>query len=57
MVDGPMLLLLTKDRILQLTGMKVGPTLKIMDLISQLKPTRTSTNGSARPGLQSPPLR
>jgi len=36
-VDGPKLMSLTKDQIILLTGMKVGPAVKILDLISQLK--------------------
>jgi len=36
-VDGEKLLELTKDQIVILTGMKVGPALKILDIISQLK--------------------
>lgn len=36
-IDGAKLLSLTKDQIVDLTGMKVGPSLKIYDLIQQLK--------------------
>lgn len=36
-VDGKTLLTLTKDQIIDLTGFKVGPSLKIYDLIQQLK--------------------
>lgn len=36
-VDGKTLLNLTKDQIIDLTGFKVGPSLKIYDLIQQLK--------------------
>ncbi|XP_075224784.1 polycomb protein Sfmbt-like isoform X3 [Lycorma delicatula] len=36
-IDGEALLALTKDDIVDLTGMKVGPSLKIFDLIQQLK--------------------
>ncbi|XP_069695584.1 polycomb protein Sfmbt-like isoform X2 [Periplaneta americana] len=36
-IDGKALLTLTKDQIIDLTGMKVGPSLKIYDLIQQLK--------------------
>ncbi|KAK0077711.1 hypothetical protein PV325_003554 [Microctonus aethiopoides] len=36
-VDGKTLLALTKDQIIDLTGFKVGPSLKIFDLIQQLK--------------------
>lgn len=36
-VDGTRLLQLTKDDIMPLLGMKVGPALKISDLIAQLK--------------------
>ncbi|XP_011501028.1 PREDICTED: polycomb protein Sfmbt-like isoform X1 [Ceratosolen solmsi marchali] len=36
-IDGKMLLTLTKDQIIDLTGFKVGPSLKIFDLIQQLK--------------------
>lgn len=36
-VDGKRMLELTKDDIIQLFGMKVGPALKIFDLIQQLK--------------------
>jgi hypothetical protein len=36
-IDGRTLLTLTKDQIIDLTGMKVGPSLKIYDLIQQLK--------------------
>lgn len=35
-IDGKELLSLTKDKILDLTGKKVGPSLKILDLIQQL---------------------
>ena len=44
-VDGPMLLSLAEDRLLQLTGLKVESSLKIFDLISQLEPINTNTNG------------
>ncbi|ALC39481.1 Sfmbt [Drosophila busckii] len=36
-IDGKRLLQLTKDEIIPLLGMKVGPALKISDLIAQLK--------------------
>jgi len=36
-VDGKALLKLTKDQVMDLTGMKVGPSLKISDLIQQLR--------------------
>ncbi|XP_044733655.1 polycomb protein Sfmbt [Chrysoperla carnea] len=36
-IDGNSLLTLTKDQIINFTGMKVGPSLKIFDLIQQLK--------------------
>lgn len=36
-IDGNTLLTLTKDQIIDLTGFKVGPSLKIYDLIQQLK--------------------
>ncbi|VVD02678.1 unnamed protein product [Leptidea sinapis] len=36
-IDGPMLLQLTKDEIIELLEMKVGPSLKIFDLIQQLR--------------------
>ncbi|KAL2728805.1 polycomb protein Sfmbt-like [Vespula squamosa] len=36
-IDGKTLLNLTKDQIINLTGFKVGPSLKIFDLIQQLK--------------------
>ncbi|XP_020287040.1 polycomb protein Sfmbt-like isoform X3 [Pseudomyrmex gracilis] len=36
-IDGKTLLTLTKDQIIDLTGFKVGPSLKIFDLIQQLK--------------------
>ncbi|XP_043793799.1 polycomb protein Sfmbt-like isoform X1 [Apis laboriosa] len=36
-IDGKTLLTLTKDQIIDLTGFKVGPSLKIYDLIQQLK--------------------
>ncbi|XP_008548633.1 polycomb protein Sfmbt isoform X1 [Microplitis demolitor] len=36
-VDGKTFLTLTKDQIIDLTGFKVGPSLKIFDLIQQLK--------------------
>uniref|UniRef100_A0A0A9XY93 Polycomb protein Sfmbt n=1 Tax=Lygus hesperus TaxID=30085 RepID=A0A0A9XY93_LYGHE len=36
-IDGKSLLSLTKDQIIDLTGKKVGPSLKIFDLIQQLK--------------------
>ncbi|XP_055836582.1 polycomb protein Sfmbt-like [Episyrphus balteatus] len=36
-IDGRRLLHLTKDEIIKLLGMKVGPALKIFDLIQQLK--------------------
>lgn len=36
-IDGKTLLKLTKDEIINFTGMKVGPSLKIFDLIQQLK--------------------
>ncbi|XP_046634887.1 polycomb protein Sfmbt-like isoform X3 [Daphnia pulicaria] len=36
-VDGRGLLSMSKDQVLQLTNMKLGPSLKIFDLVSQLK--------------------
>lgn len=36
-IDGKRLLQLSKDEIITLLGMKVGPALKIYDLIQQLK--------------------
>lgn len=36
-IPGPMMLQLTKDEIIELLQMKVGPSLKIFDLIQQLK--------------------
>lgn len=36
-VDGAQLLELTKESVMALTDMKVGPSLKIFDLIQQLK--------------------
>ncbi|XP_018370885.1 PREDICTED: polycomb protein Sfmbt-like isoform X1 [Trachymyrmex cornetzi] len=36
-IDGKTLLTLTKDQIIDLTGFKVGPSVKIFDLIQQLK--------------------
>ncbi|TGZ47018.1 Polycomb protein Sfmbt [Temnothorax longispinosus] len=36
-IDGKTLLTLTKDQIIDLTGIKLGPSLKIFDLIQQLK--------------------
>ncbi|XP_076351874.1 scm-related gene containing four mbt domains isoform X2 [Tachypleus tridentatus] len=36
-IDGKRLLSLTKDEILELIGMKVGPSLKIFDLVQQLR--------------------
>ncbi|GLH01505.1 Polyhomeotic-proximal chromatin protein [Gryllus bimaculatus] len=36
-IDGPKMLALTKDQVIDLTGGKVGPSLKIYDLIQQLK--------------------
>ncbi|XP_028042322.1 polycomb protein Sfmbt-like isoform X2 [Bombyx mandarina] len=36
-ITGPMLLQLSKDEIIELLEMKVGPSLKIFDLIQQLK--------------------
>lgn len=36
-VDGRKMLELTKDQIIELLEMKVGPSLKIFDLIQQLK--------------------
>lgn len=36
-VDGKKLLFLTKDEIIEMLGMKVGPAIKIFDLIQQLK--------------------
>ncbi|XP_055709587.1 polycomb protein Sfmbt isoform X2 [Phlebotomus papatasi] len=47
-VDGKRLLELTKDEIITMLGMKVGPSLKIYDLIQQLKcklnPTQSRRN-------------
>lgn len=36
-IDGAMMLQLSKDEIIELLEMKVGPSLKIFDLIQQLK--------------------
>lgn len=36
-ISGAMMLQLTKDKIIELLKMKVGPSLKIFDLIQQLK--------------------
>ena len=36
-IDGRLFLQLTKEQIANLTGMKVGPSLKIHDLIQALK--------------------
>ena len=36
-IDGKALLALTKDQIFGITGFKVGPSLKIFDLVQQLK--------------------
>ncbi|CAG4948999.1 unnamed protein product [Colias eurytheme] len=36
-INGPMMLQLSKDEIIELLEMKVGPSLKIFDLIQQLK--------------------
>lgn len=36
-ITGPMMLQLSKDEIIELLEMKVGPSLKIFDLIQQLK--------------------
>ena len=36
-IDGASFLTLSKEQIVNLTGMKVGPSLKIHDLIQQLK--------------------
>lgn len=36
-IDGNKMLQLTKDDIIRMLGMKVGPSLKIFDLIQQLK--------------------
>jgi len=36
-IDGTKLLNLTKDQMIVLTGIKVGPAVKILDMISQLK--------------------
>ena len=43
-IDGHALLALTKEQIVNLTGMKVGPSLKIYDLIQALK-IRVSQQG------------
>lgn len=48
-ITGQTLLTLTKDQIVILTGMKVGPALKIVDLIGQLK--RFVTTAKARNAL------
>lgn len=46
-MEGKRLLRLTKDEIVEMLSMKVGPALKIYDLIQQLKgkmkPTRQSS--------------
>lgn len=53
MIDGPALMSLNKDQVLQLTNMKVGPSVKIFDLIGQLKPRSAVTNnGASRQALQ-----
>lgn len=36
-IDGKRFLILTKEEVIELLGMKVGPALKIYDLIQQLK--------------------
>lgn len=36
-IDGKALLGLTKDQIMDMTGFKVGPSLKILDFVQQLK--------------------
>lgn len=46
-VDGRALLNLTKEQVLALTQMKLGPSVKIIDLITQLK-TRVGSSGFAR---------
>jgi len=52
-VDGKALLTLNKDQVLELTSMKVGPSLKICDLISQLKSRVSSTQlRQQQPSLQ-----
>ena len=38
-ITGSKFMVLTKEQIVNLTGMKVGPSLKIYDLIQQLKIT------------------
>ena len=38
-INGQKFMTLTKEQIVNLTGMKVGPSLKIYDLIQQLKIT------------------
>lgn len=43
-VDGRALLSMNKDRLLPLTNMKLGPSVKILDLISQLKKVGSLTN-------------
>ena len=51
MVDGSMLSSMTEDRALQLTGLQVESSLKLMKLISQLEPAVMNTNGSTCPAL------
>ena len=43
-VDGQRLLTLSKDQVLELSNMKVGPSVKICDLIAQLKSRVSSTH-------------
>ena len=48
---------MTKDEVFA-SVMKVGPSLKICEMISQLNKARAVSNGTNRAaGLQSPPLR
>lgn len=51
-VDGRGLVLLSKDQVLELSSMKVGPSVKICDLIAQLK---TRVTAAQLRGHSSPP--
>lgn len=48
LVDGRTLLSLNKDQVLKLTDMKLGPSVKILDLITQLKTRAINPSGLAR---------
>lgn len=49
-VDGKKLLDLTQNDIIQLLGMKVGPAIKIFDLIQQIKCKVTPVSSGQAPG-------